>query len=191
MVDKERGRIDAERIHIGYLCRNFRLQEKVRHRFAHIGNLFPDLFSVEEDPEARPAAVFELKSRIYPTEQDGKVHRQISQFGWWDLHEPQIQRYELFRRKNNVDLAWILVLARTQLQLRHIPELNEEVILWRDIYVVPWEAYKLVNVGKRDRRHLGFSRMYHHYTFEEFAAEKGTLYLANKLRSDLGIYFVD
>lgn len=181
MVDPQSSRTILEEVHIRYLTENFNLSRNAGPII--LSGSRPDLYPKEPNP----GCLFELKSRVYPENNARKLGP--FQFAWWDLHEEQIIGHEQIMRNNSIGGFWILLLAYTPKLVSETDAITEKFIRWRDIYVVPWPAYKLVGLQGNGRRTIGLNRLYEHYFFRDYSAHKATLSIANNLEDQVGAYF--
>ncbi len=157
------ARRGIERLHSNYLCSEFKLS---RPQFED-GPAF-DLIGGN--------TIFELKSRTFPLNQEDGRRRFRSDYGWWQLDDEQIKRYEQWVAAKNYSLSWIFVLAEIENKITLCDSFSEEDILHRDIYVVPWEVYKLVGINPQGTyRNLGLRRIKRNYSFTETSLVKGKL----------------
>ncbi len=168
-----------ERIHLDYLCDHFRLRYPSN----------PDLKSMEFRPDLegidrKPDTYFEMKSRTYPR----NSKKGQPQYEWWSPAKGQTQRHSNFVDNNPAFIYWILLLGHTE-KLVTETDLCEDSILHRDIYVLPWDAYGLVNPAEEGRRHLGLARLKSVFDFETTPVEKGELSIAKDILFDVEDYF--
>jgi len=177
-----------EKVNLEFLCAQFKLQRGTDCNAFSFDHAHPDLLNKPSDGEA-PKYIFELKSRTFPQQQEGRRRRPISDFGWWGLCPIQIERYEKISSANNLELFWILLLAQTEKLPTGFEKISEKSICTREIYVAPWAAYNLVELSPRMNRHLGLARLKKAYDFKAHAITKGTLYIAESAENMVGKYF--
>jgi len=170
-------RVDG--VHKNYLCSTFRLQREIPPGI-ELGDSRPDLYSIET-----PTSIFELKSRTYPINQTSKRKRPISDFGWWALSQKQINDYEKISRKNSVKLFWILVLGKTDVPVSDLSEISEAAYKEREIWVVPWETYQLVECTPARHRHLGLNRLRENYDFSQHTGKKHTMNIESSIDTEV------
>lgn len=170
-----------EVIHLDYLCNNFNLIHPTIE--LRTDNVRPDLIGIDKK------CLFELKSRAFPENQSNTRKRPVSDFSWWQLWEDQIQNYEGFAKEKGINPFWIFLLARTEKELSKTENLNENFIKKRDIYVLPWNVYNLVNVTNSNQRYMGLARLKREYNFSEKAIKKGKLFIADNAINQTGKYF--
>lgn len=190
MYPVEKARNYVEPIHIDFLCRHFLLKPG---GFAdlNMNGANPDLVNRGQEVKA----VFELKSRNFPRNQNAERKRPISDFAWWFLEPEQIKRYEEFQKANpQVNLYWIFLLSQTRIPPTELPKLWEASFLERDIYVVPWAAHELVELTDSEKKHIGRARILENYDFREKVIQngpvkKGRLYIAKTIDAKVRSYF--
>jgi len=170
-----------ETIHLDYLCNNFNLIRPAAE--FKTDNVRLDLTGIDGK------CLFELKSRNFPENQANKRKRPISDFSWWQLWEDQIKNYEEFAKEKGINPFWIFLLANTEKELSKTKDLDEDLIIKRDIYVLPWDAYNLTNVTNSNQRYLGLARLKREYNFSEKAIKKGKLFIAENVINQTGKYF--
>ncbi|MBT3836649.1 hypothetical protein HOD05_00205 [Candidatus Woesearchaeota archaeon] len=137
----------------------------------------PDLIGKE--------AIFELKSRTYPLVQNGMRKRPRSDFEWWPLDVDQIKNYEGHSQNSELTLYWLLLLGQSKNAPTEMRSVSERSILYRDIYVLPWDAHHLVDPAPSGKKHLGLSRIKSNYAFSSKDIPKGSLHVEGSIESRL------
>jgi hypothetical protein len=163
MVLPQKGKTDIDKLHKRFLCSMFQLQEF----YPGLKGIYPDLFSMEDDPSLKPTCLFEMKTRIYPLAQNNSS-RAKNQFEWWDIVDRQRKLYQKFRDLNEIEAFWIFVLATTQTQMVNMDTVDESKIVSRDVYVAPWSAYGLAPLTSKGRRNLNLTRLKEEYASREY-----------------------
>ncbi len=181
-------RNSIEKIHLEYLTKSFKLQVgkdfKGYDKFK-LNNCYPDLFNDGNTIES----VFELKSRTYPRKQ-GKKNRPKKDFCWWTLNPKQIERYQrLDEQDPSFKLYWILLLGETEKRLKDTRNLREDSVIRRDVYVLPWNAYKIVEPSPCGNRNLGIKKVKDNFKFNKSDIHKGILFMTETIEDKVGKYF--
>lgn len=171
------ARSGIERLHLDYLCSEFKL-------------LLPHFEDAPAFDLVARNTIFELKSRTFPQYQENTRRRFRSDYGWWQLDDEQIKRYEQWAAGKDYSLSWIFVLGDVVKKMTLCDSCSEEDILHRDIYVVPWDVYKMVSVNPQGTyRNLGLGRMKRSYNFTERSVLKGKLFVEKSLEIVVDSYF--
>ncbi len=190
MDEVQYAKTAIEKVHFDYLCGQFRLSREI-HPDLQLDGISPDLFTVERDG-SRPRFMLEMKSRIYPRNQKNRKRRRFfSDSAWWELHREQIMRYKKAGKSKGIGLFWIFLIGQTECPVSETPEISEDAVNHRDIYVVLWDAYKEVQPSKSGVRHMGLNRLKKKYDFDERAIEKGKLFIEESSCGLIGEYFAD
>ena len=123
----------------------------------------------------------ELKSRLCLFNAKGQVSNI-----WWALSEPQIKDYEERYESLEMDFLWILVHGLTRRPCRELNSKKQirDSIYHRDIFIAPWEVYKLSPLGKEGEntktgpyRHISRKKLAKLVELYPLRLEGGTLYL--------------
>ena len=182
MISTHKVKKDLEKIHLEYICRNFKLQNNIIY---HEKRAYPDLYNL-----GKPKFLFELKSRAFPREQKGKRIRPITCFGWWHLSYSQIKRYEELGKAKGLELFWIFMLSQTKVEPTLMDKITENSIIKRDFYIVSWDAYKLIKPAPGKEGYIGLARLKRNYDFSESEIKKGKLYLPKNIEKKVGLCFL-
>lgn len=145
-LDVNGVKTQIERVHLDFLCKNFSLK-KIQREYL-IAGFMPDLTD-SLDYES----LLEVKTSNYPL--NNFKNRKKSQYEWWSLSKDQISDYEFAREIGNHTLYWIFVLGYTRNELTSYRKISEDIILLRDIYVLPWNIHKKINATNKDQKHIG------------------------------------
>ncbi len=173
------ARHNIERINIDFLCSNFKLK-----RADH--SLGPDRFRFDLIAEDN---IFELKSRTYPKNGSGERVRYQSDFEWWQLEVQQIREYEKWTKSRHYNLYWILLRGDSTINPTKMKTMNQSTILNRDIFLLPWNSYKLVPQNGR-YYYLGLRKVKANYNFKTTKIKKGILHIEQSIEPILSKYFI-
>lgn len=186
MEDLSQIRNHIESIHLDALCAEFHLQRGGEVKTVDFKGSYPDLANKEDAVDS----IFELKSRNHSVNSPNARHRYTSESCWWSLVPGQIDRYEAIKEANEgLSLYWIFLISETDRPPTLLAQLREGSILSRDVFVVPWNAYKLVDSSPKNNIHLGLSRLRQTYEFAIVSANKGNVYVETGIENKVGKYF--
>jgi len=175
------ARESIEKIHLEFLCENFKLRRA-------LPSISPKGYEFDLTADKN---LFELKSRTFPKNQNGHYKkRPKSDYEWWKCEVKQTEVYEHWAKVNEYSLYWLFLRGDTQKSLTQINSLNEDSIIKREIYLLPWKTYNIVNPDARGTaRHIGLTKIKRNYDFESKEINKGIIHLEKSNASLLKKYF--
>lgn len=187
MINEHSVKNQIEHLHLDYLKRNFRLQTGAELGRELLDGSYPDLSNTGETIDS----LFELKSSNHPLKVPPGKERYESQYAWWPPIAHQIARYEEVRDANEgLELYWIFLLSKTNRRpTEYSDPLKERSILHRDIWVVPWETYQLVEVTRSGYHHIGRARLERCFNFTKIQIPKGILSIEKCIEKNIRRYF--
>lgn len=186
MDDLSKIRNHIESIHLDAICSEFSLRRGKDVKTIDFNGSYPDLANSGDPVDS----IFELKSRNHAVKSESTRYRYVSESCWWSLVPGQIERYEAVREANSsLGLYWMFLISETDRPPTLLTQLKEGSIIARDLFVVPWDAYRLVAPSPKNNIHLGLSGLRQAYEFAIVSASKGKVYIEAGIEDKVEKYF--
>lgn len=169
-----------EQIHIDHLCSILDLERFDPKNNSHNASAFyngkPDLVSSID-----PKIFFELKTRIFPQEQEGKRYRPKHDHTWWRVDTSQIRKYQSAIDNHEVDIYWMFLIATMNKQPCRMDIISEEDIIKRELYLLPWQAHTLAASAQRQYINVGLGKICSEYEFNRFKVDNTEVFISSEI----------
>jgi len=166
----QNGKKITRQDHIDYLCSLFEGLRPFSRTNIRSKKFKPELESTDKDHHT----YFKLQTRTHTEEHDSEN---------WILNNMRIQSFNRYvRGKEGLKLYWLLTSDVVK------ESYDDDPLKFEDVYVLPWDAYKLARVNDGERN-LTLSRLDESYTFEEHWIKDSNLWVVKDIEEEVRPYF--